>query len=100
MVKNDIEFEKLMISVLDFSNKKYYDKTKLIYKCESTKYNEFLLKMGYIGYVYIKNEEPSSILKEFLECDDQILVNGESSLQIKLRFGQHFLGLIHTSKQG
>jgi hypothetical protein len=37
---------------------------------------------------------------ELLECDSEVFIDGESRLQIKLREGEDFLGLISTTKVG
>jgi hypothetical protein len=71
-----------------------------MYKIISTKYNEFLLKMGYIGFVYIYNDEAAMVLRDTLTWEADMKINGEEMLQVHLKPKSSFLGLISSSKQG
>ena len=55
--------------------------------------------MGYIGYIYIKNEEKQMILRDILTWES-VLINDSQMLQIKLGPGEDYLGLISTKKEG
>ena len=57
------------------------------------------MNMGYIGFIYIKNEESSMILRDVLEWEN-VEISGSQMLQIKLGPGEEYLGLISTKKEG
>ena len=57
------------------------------------------MKMGYIGFIYIKNEESSMILRDVMEWEN-VEISGSQMLQIKLGPGEEYLGLISTKKEG
>ena len=95
-----LDFNNLLKQHLDLSQKKqFYLKDKQIYKIISTKFNEFLLKMGFIGFIYINNQEKDMILRDILSWEN-VIINNQQTLQIKLRPGEDFLGLISTKKEG
>jgi hypothetical protein len=85
---------------LDLQSKKCFYKERQMYKIISTKYNEYLLKMGYVGYLYIHNREEAMVLRDTLTWDSDIQVNQQAMLQLHLKPGGSFLGLISSSKQG
>jgi hypothetical protein len=57
--------------------------------------------MGYIGFIYIHNNESNMVLRDIVKWENEdIKVSESQMLQIKLGPGEDYLGLISTTKQG